>query len=198
MRAEHWYAALQTRVPGKQKRRAMNKRVIGTVSLVFISIAVIVGHLLALGAVGQAENGHSPAAATLLDDGENSGVLAPGEARWYKYVQAEDDGVFQRQMDLTLVFTALEDGHRVVGVNFQVFPTDQIMRWYGEEADRMQSIGTGSVVSRDGDPTTGELLWSGQVTDGDTYYIYLRNDAEVTIDYWLYTADVIRPASGKL
>ena len=175
----------------------MNKGVVGTVSLVFMSIAVIAVHLLALGAVAQAESGHSASAATLLDEGENSGVLASGETRWYKYVQAGDDGVYRRQMDLTLVFTP-DDRHRVDVINFQVFPSDQITPWYWEEAGLIRGMGAGSIVSRDGNPITGEMLWSGQVADGETYYVYLRNDAEVTIDYWLYTADVIRPTSGAL
>jgi hypothetical protein len=72
------------------------------------------------------------------------------------------------------------------------------MHWYGEEAGRMQGMGAGSAVSRDGDPITGEVLWSGLIAEGETSYIYLRNDSEMMVDYWLYTADVIRPQSGEL
>jgi hypothetical protein len=33
--------------------------------------------------------------------------------------------------------------------------------------------------------------------DGETYFIRLRNDAEIAVDYWLFTADVIHPELGE-
>jgi hypothetical protein len=40
--------------------------------------------------------------------------------------------------------------------------------------------------------------WSTSDEEGEAYYIDLRNDAEITIDYWLYTAGVLRPTSDEL
>jgi hypothetical protein len=40
--------------------------------------------------------------------------------------------------------------------------------------------------------------WATSDEEGEAYYIYLRSDAEVTIDFWFYTADVIRPTLGEL
>jgi len=107
-----------------------------------------------------------------------------------------DDEAFQ-QLTLTLFFTP-GDGNRIQRVNFDIFPAGQLHIWQRGDVDQLRSVGAGSVVSRDGDPYTGELLWSGWLADGETYFVRLRNDEEVPIDYWLYTADVIRPELGEL
>jgi hypothetical protein len=133
----------------------MKKIAVGTGSLVLISIIAIVVHVLVLGAVADSENGRSPFTALPLQDGRNIGVLGPGEGRWYKSVRTGTDGAFQRQMDLTLIFTP-DDGNRIHHVNFQIFPADQITHWYSGGASQLQNMGAGGIVSRDGDPVTGE------------------------------------------
>ena len=65
--------------------------------------------------------------------------------------------------------------------------------WEHGDTDQLRNVGAGSIVSRDGDPNTGELLWSGWLVDGESYYVRLRNDADVPINYWLFTDDVIHP-----
>jgi hypothetical protein len=174
----------------------MKKIAVGTGSLVLISIIAIVVHVLVLGAVADSENGRSPFAAVSLQDGRNVGVLAPGEGRWYKSVRTGTDGAFQRQMDLTLIFTP-DDGNRIHHVSFQVFPADQITDWYSGGASQMQNMGAGGIVSRDGDPVTGERLWSGWVVENDTYYIQVFNGADTTIDYSLFTDNVIAAELGE-
>jgi hypothetical protein len=174
----------------------MKKIAIGTGGLIIISVVVIAIHLLVLGAVADTENGRSPFTAVPLTNGKHTGILAPGEARWYKFVRTGNDGAFQRQMDLTLVFTP-DDGHRVHQVNFQIFPADQITRWYWGDTSQMQNMGAGGIVSRDGNPVTGELLWSGWVLDKESYYVQVFNDTDVTIDYWLFTDNVISAELGE-
>jgi hypothetical protein len=174
----------------------MKRIAIGTGSLVLIGIIAAVVHALVLGAVADAENGRSPFTAIPLQDGKNVGLLASGEARWYKLSRTATDGAFQRQMDLTLFFTP-DDGQRIHRVNFQVYPADQITRWYWKDASQMQNMGAGSIVSRDGNPVTGELLWSGWVMDNDTYYVQVFNGADTTIDYWLFTDNVISAELGE-
>jgi hypothetical protein len=173
------------------------KVVIGTSGLVLISIVVIAVHLVALGAVADTENGRSPFTALPLSDGKNTGTLAPGESRWYQFIRTSYGSASQQQMNLTLIFTP-DDGQRVHRVNFQIFPADQITRWYEGDVSQMQNVGAGGIVSRDGNPVTGELLWSGWVLDNNTYYIQVFNSAEVTIDYWLFPADVIHAELGAV
>jgi uncharacterized lipoprotein YddW (UPF0748 family) len=175
----------------------MKKVAIGVGGLIIISAVTIAVHLLVLGVVADAENGRSPFTAVPLNNGKTTGVLAPGEARWYKFARTGDDQAFQRQMDLTLVFTP-GDGNRVQHVNFQIFPADQIAHWYWGDVSQMRNMGAGGIVSRDGNPVTGELLWSGWVLDKEDYYIQVFNGADVTIDYWLFTDDVIGVELGEV
>ena len=174
----------------------MKRMAIGTCSLVLIGIVAVVVHVLVLGAVADSENGGSPFSAEPLQDGRNVGMLAPGEGRWYKLAQTGTDGAFQRQMDLTLFFTP-DNGHRIHDVNFQIFPAEQINRWYWGDTNHMQNMGAGGIVSRDGNPMTGERLWSGWVVDSNTYYVQVFNGADATIDYWLFTDNVIGAELGE-
>jgi LPXTG-site transpeptidase (sortase) family protein len=174
----------------------MKGMIIGTGRFIFIGQMIIVVHLLTSKAVAGAEGGLSPFTAIPLNDGRNTGTLAPGEARWYTFVPGGNEAAFQRQGDLTLFFTP-DDGNRAHLVDFQIFSAGQITRWRGEDADPIQNLGSGSVVSRDGNTLTGELLWSGWVVGSETYYIRVLNGADVSIDYWLFTDDVIAAELGS-
>ncbi len=173
----------------------MKRMIVGTGRFIFIGQMILVIHLLASKAVAGAGGGLSPFTAIPLNDGRNTGTLAPGEARWYTFVLGGSEAAFQRQVDLTLFFTP-DDGNRTHLVNFQIFSTDQITRWRGDGAGHMQNLGSGGVVSRDGNPLTGELLWSGWVVDSETYYIRVLNGADVSIDYCLFTGNVIAAELG--
>jgi hypothetical protein len=132
-----------------------------------------------------------------LASGLNRGDLSPGQERWFSVTRADLDEEFFEQMTLSLYFTP-GDGHRVDLVNFEIFPANQLHIWQQGDTNRLLNMGAGSVVARDDDPNTGELLWNGWLIDGEAYYLRLRNDADVPIDYWLFTADVIRPELGEL
>lgn len=182
----------------------MSRKVaIGIAGFVLISLVAAAIHLslkgshqLVSGAVADTANGLSPFTAIPLNDGKNTGTLAPGEARWYMLGQEGTEGAFQQQADLTLFFTP-DDGQRVHRVNFQIFPPNQIGPWYqAADVSHMQNLGASGVVSRDGNPVTGELLWSGWVGGNETYYVRVFNGADVTIDYWLFTDDVIAAELG--
>jgi hypothetical protein len=170
--------------------------VLSTGSLMLIAVVVIAVHVLALGAVADAESGRSPVTAMILREGQNTGALGPGQAQWYKLVQAGDDGALQQQMDLTLIFTP-DDGLRSQRVTLQIFGAEQMADGYRPDTSRMQALGTGEVVSRDGNPDTGELLWSGWAVHDSTYYVRVLNGSEVGIHYWLFTDDVISAGLGE-
>jgi hypothetical protein len=61
----------------------------------------------------------------------------------------------------------------------------------------MVPMGQGQWVERDKDPLTGERLWSGNVVDGDTYYVRVFNHSDQVIDYYLITNDVINTELGE-
>jgi LPXTG-site transpeptidase (sortase) family protein len=172
----------------------MNKVMIGIGGLILTILVVVAIRVATPRAVADADRGLSPFTAFPLNDGRNTGVLAPGESRWYE-IAPGTDGAFQRQADLTLFLTP-DDGSRAHRVNFQIFPADQITSWYWNDRDQMQNLGAGGVVSRDGNPVTGELLWSGWIVNDQIYYIEVSNGTDVTIDYWLFTDNIIAAELG--
>lgn len=172
----------------------MKKVIIGVGGLVCMMLVVVAIRWAAPQAVAEAEHGLSPLTAFPLNPGRNTGILAPGESRWYE-LGANPDGAFQRQADLTFFFTP-DDGNRAYRVSFQIFPAEQIMRWYSNDVSQMQNMGAGGVVSRDGNPVTGELLWSGWVANDQAYFIQVSNGADVPIDYWLFTDNVMAAELG--
>jgi sortase A len=172
----------------------MKKVMIAIGGLVLISLAVVAIRWGAPQAVAEAERGLSPFTAFPLNPGRNTGLLAPGEGRWYQ-LAANPDGAFQRQADLTLFFTP-DDGNRAYRVSFQIFPAEQITRWYANDMSQVHNLGAGGVVSRDGNPVTGELLWSGWIANDQAYFIQVLNGADVPIDYWLFTGNVMAAELG--
>jgi hypothetical protein len=146
------------------------------------------------------EAGTDPNHPLPLEMGLNRGDLSSGQERWFSMVRNDFDDEAFGQMTLSLFFTP-DDGNRTHRVNFDIFPAEQLHTWErGDrgDTDQLRNVGAGSVVSRNGDPNTGELLWSGWLVDGETYYVRLRNDADAPVDYWLFTADVIHPELGEL
>lgn len=171
----------------------MKKLLIVIGGLVCVGLVAVVIRLVVPTVIADAEFGLSPFTALPLQEGRNIGVLAPGESRWYQLVPGTE-GAFQRQVDLTLFFTP-DDGARAHWVNFQIFSADQIARW-GGDASQMQNLGAGGVVSRDGNPVTGELLWSGWIVNNETYYVQVSSGVDVTIDYSLFTGDIVAAELG--
>jgi LPXTG-site transpeptidase (sortase) family protein len=174
----------------------MKKLVIVVGGLVCVSLVAVVIRLVVPKAIADAEFGLSPFTALPLQDGRNVGVLAPGESRWYELIPVTE-GAFQRQVDLTLFFTP-DDGARAHWVNFQIYPPDQIAHWYAGDVSQMQNLGAGGIVSRDGNPVTGELLWSGWIENNETYYVQVSNGVDVTIDYSLFTGDIVAAELGPV
>jgi hypothetical protein len=59
------------------------------------------------------------------------------------------------------------------------------------------NTGAGSIVSRDGDPITGERLWRGQLAAGQTYLVRVSNGPDAPIDYALFLGDIEHPVYGQ-
>ena len=125
----------------------------------------------------------------------NVNRLAPHAEHWYSFIKDDlDDNIFE-EMALTL-FTTPGNGNITDRVNFQLFTGDQYGIWMRGTPDDMKNTGAGSVVSRDGDPNTGEHLWKGVIIDGDRYFIKVRNDSDEPVDYYLLEGDVINTELG--
>lgn len=132
----------------------------------------------------------------VLHDGANVGRLAPGGEHWYAFIRQDFDKQRFEHMALTM-FATPTDGNRSHHINFQIYPASQLHIWLRGTPKAMVPMGQGQWVERDKDPVTGERLWSGDVVDGDTYYVRVFNHSDQVIDYYLITNDVINTELGE-
>jgi hypothetical protein len=65
------------------------------------------------------------------------------------------------------------------------------VRDWSSDNQNITGFGRGSVIDRDGDPNTGEMLWRGQVRSNDQYYMRVINGSDAVIDYHIFPDDVI-------
>jgi hypothetical protein len=139
--------------------------------------------------------GATPAQALLLGSGPRQGKLAPKSVLWYSFgptgVAAGD--TFQ-DMNFNLFFTP-GGGNVQHLVNFRLFTAAEAGGWRPDNAS-FNHFGAGALVSRDGDPQTGERIWRGPLLKDSTYFLAIENNADIEIDYWLFDQDVIHPQLG--
>jgi hypothetical protein len=136
-----------------------------------------------------AEPGTAPIAPIPLEVGTNQGQLNPGEERWYTFIRADAAPGEGIDTVFTLVFTP-DDGNRKYKVGLDFFEGNQLRDW-APDNQNITGFGRGSVIDRDGDPNTGEMLWRGQVRANDEYYMRVINGSDAVIDFWIFPDDVI-------
>jgi hypothetical protein len=137
--------------------------------------------------------GSAPSVALALEEGTNQGLLKAGTEKWYTFVQPRKGDSSTEHMYLTLV--QAPGGWLVTdNVGFQVFTVRTLGLW--SWSDVTANTGAGQIVERDGDPNTGEHIWSGDVMRGEVYYVRLFNNSGADVGYKLYTKDVINSLFG--
>jgi len=138
--------------------------------------------ITALPAAAGPRLGNNPRAAVPLSGGLNVGTLESGEGFWYAFSNAELSDQPARAVVLNMVYRP--GGHDVAAyVNFKVLVLDQVDRWLQGYTDEFTGIGT--FTTTDFDQETAERLWSGNLLDGETYYVYLFNNSTITVEYHL-------------
>lgn len=158
--------------------------------LVAILYAIAVVILISSYSSAATVTGAAPSLAISLANDLNTGILAPGEQRWFKLTPGSTSQSSQVEQSLTLFFTP-DDGQQIRQVSLQLFAESQLPFFYEGNADKMTNFGAGQLVSRDNNPRSGELFWTGWLFQGQGYYLQLKNDKQIPIDYWLLTKDVI-------
>lgn len=126
----------------------------------------------------------------------NSGRLGPYGEHWYSILRDDLDKDLVENMKMTMFFTPRE-GYVSDRVNFQLFPASQYQIWARGDADYMEHFGLGMWVSRDGDPDTGERLWSGTLVDGNRYLVRVKNGTSSVVDYYLFPDDIENAELGN-
>lgn len=147
--------------------------------------ALVLFALLVLTALPVAANpdpGSSPYVAQPLGSGLNLGSLAPGQGFWYAFRSNDLSEQPARTVVLNMVYKP--GAHDVAPyVNFQVFTSPQVERWLQGFTD--QYTGMGTFTTTDFDQETAERLWSGSLTEGETYYVRLFNNSPQPVEYHL-------------
>lgn len=159
----------------------------GLLSLVACVFAVSAAILIYLGTSAATITGGSPGSAVSLIDGANTGVLGPGEQRWFKFRPDQQGRTIEQEKSLTLFYVP---GAAGVPLVFQLFDSSQVQFFRNSNASRMTSFGAGQQVSRDGLPETGELFWGGRLQGQQIYYVQVVNSGQHKVDYWFFTGDV--------
>ena len=134
--------------------------------------------------------GKEPTVPEPLEVGANDGRLAPGEEEWYTFTRLDVEPGTQVETALTLVFLP-DDGNRNRKINFELYEEDQVRGWSPDNRFNITGFGRGQYVDRDGDVTTGEKIWRGSVLANNRYLLRITNESDVTIDFRLFTDDVI-------
>ena len=140
--------------------------------------------------------GRSPFLAISLADGVNTGVLGPGNQRWFKLTSPNPEQAGELEQALTVIFTP-DDGNRARLVNLQIFEENQLPFFYFGDASKMKNLGAGQIVSRDNNHETGELFWTGWISGQKNYYVQVINGSDATIDYWLFPDNIVSYPLGE-
>lgn len=150
--------------------------------------AVAAALLVILYASAATMTGKTPFLAVSLVDSVNTGVLSPGEQRWFKFKPDKQGRTGQVEKSFTLKFIPT-DGNRVRKVTLQLFKKSQLIFFNPGDAGQMANFGAGQVISGDHNPDSGELFWTGWLFGSDTYYLQIANGSDVVIDYWMFDED---------
>lgn len=139
--------------------------------------------------------GRQPHLAANLPPGRNYGRLPAGTTQWYTFTRNDPSQPSHFQdLSFSLFFTP-DNGNRRHRVNFQLYTAGEVEAWQRGNGS-LNNFGAGMLVSRDGDPNTGERIWRGNILRDDKYYLAIENGSEVDIDFWLYDQDIINPQLG--
>lgn len=162
------------------------KRLLSLVACVFALSAAI---LIVLVTSAATVTGGAPGSAIYLVDGANSGVLGPGEQRWFKFRPDQQGRTVDREKFLTLFYTPAPAAAGAP-LAFHLFDSGQLQFFHNGNASRMTSFGSGQPVSRDGRPETGELFWTGWLRGQQIYYMQVVNTGRQKVYFWLFTDKV--------
>ena len=143
--------------------------------LVALIFGVTVAFLVIMHSSAATSTGSSPDLAISLTPGVNTGILGPGQRRWFRVTPNEYSEQYQN-MHLSMFFTTDVDSPRHQ-VNFELFTGNDVMAWQQGNQPELSNFGAGMPVSRDGDLRVGERIWQGTVLRNETYYLAVDNNS---------------------
>ena len=174
---------------------AQNRDAIGQLKIVLFGLAVVFAvsatFLLWLFSSAATVIGTSPDEAISLPHGTSTGILMPGERRWFIFSPNQNNNRIQ-DMNLNAIFTA-DSGASLQNANFELFSAGEVIAWQ-QGKEHLNNFGAGMPVAATEAPGLGERIWRGNLLSNDVYYLTLENGTETVVDYWLFdTAAPERP-----
>lgn len=138
--------------------------------------------------------GTSPEQAIALPQGTSTGILGPGEQRWFSFSPNQTTNKIE-DIELNAIFTA-GGGASLRNVNFELFSAGEVSAWRQGAKASLTNFGAGMVeVDADGPGLSGRV-WRGALISDGLYYLVLRNDTGSPVDYWLFdNTPVAMPSS---
>ena len=117
--------------------------------------------------------------------GEDAGVLAEGESRWYEFKYTYDNS---DDADAPATVTVFVKGAAEDALSFEVWNPETVQHWVNQDdTDDWNAVGAGSKLSNDltfdnneqgtlSNPYENELIWVGSSAASDTYYVIVTNE----------------------
>lgn len=133
--------------------------------------------------------GSDPFNAITLSARVNTGVLGPGEQRWFRSIPNLQNQTTSIEKSLTFNYSSLNDSSLNQLVSLQIFNETQIQFFDAQAIEQMASLGTGQAIVNQATQTS-TLFWSSVVESDQTYYILILNQSDFAIDYQLIVDDV--------
>ena len=149
---------------------------------VFVFSAFLLLLMTALPTAAGPRTGNNPRLAHPLRDGLNVGTLEPGETSWY-VIDSNALGELSGQMMVLNMIYKPGDHDVAPYVNFQILGFEQVDRWLQGYTDSY--LGMGVFTTTDFDQETSERLWSGDLVQGQTYYVRLFNNSSRSVEFHL-------------
>ncbi|HMQ55912.1 MAG TPA: hypothetical protein PKD98_27775, partial [Anaerolineae bacterium] len=112
--------------------------------------------------------------------GETVGLVAPGQEVWYQLSAAG----------------RVNEAFEAAGVTMQIAQSDadvtlEILTTGETEGVGLNSVGLAQAADLDQNPQTSERYWRGWLVDNGQYYVKVRNNAGIPVDYRLLTGTAL-------
>ncbi len=122
----------------------------------------------------------------LLVEGGVEGQLAGGEDIWFNFTTPNTN---PDSFDFLsyLVELTHTPGHGNVAnyVNVELYPYQQQHLWQRGDGDKIVPLGAGSFTEYDEATDSHTWIWDGHLVSNTTYFVRVRNDSPLNIDYAL-------------
>lgn len=131
--------------------------------------------------------GEGPPEAIPLKIGSTRGTLSAGQEIWYRffYRDANNDDTTEHDFTFYLTNTPTDDA-RARHADFAIYPGNQLHIWTRGTTAELEPLGTSAPSPyKTDDVRSLQVLWEGQLMEGQVYYVKVYNHDIGPLDYEL-------------